>query len=184
MGSAILLTGAPGCGKTTLLQRVLARMEQPAAGFLTQEVRERGIRTGFEILTLDGRHGLLAHTRLAGRARVGKYCVNLQALEELAADSIRTAVRQQNLAVIDEIGPMELLSPPFRQAVEEALRSPCPVLATIMRRSHPFADWVKAQPEALLLEVRSDNREGLVDEILRLVGQMIHGRGAPQTGRS
>lgn len=169
MGKAVLLTGSPGCGKTTLIQRVLERLERPAGGFFTQELRQAGIRKGFEIVTLDGRRGLLAHVDLPGPLRVGRYRLNMRGLEELAAASIRDAVAAGNLVVVDEIGPMELLSLPFRESVQEALRSPCQILGAVMRRSHPFADRVKAEPGVVVLEVRADNREQLVEEVLRLV---------------
>lgn len=165
----ILLTGAPGSGKTTLVERVVSSLRTPAGGFLTREVREAGRRVGFELVTLDGRRDWLAHVDLASRARLGRYRVNLRALEELACGAIRAAVQQGHMVVIDEIGPMELLSPSFRRAVGEALAGPSLVLATIMRRSHPFADRVKALPGAVLLEVRTDNRQSLLEDILRLV---------------
>lgn len=184
MGRAILLTGSPGCGKTTLIERVVSRLESPAGGFLTREVREAGRRVGFELLTLDGRRDWLAHVNLTGTARVGKYRVNLRALEELAAGTVRAATREGKIVVIDEIGPMELLSSHFCHAVVEALAGPSLVLATIMRRSHPFADRVKAHPTATLLEVTRDNREVLLGEILRLVGQGIERSERCGLGRS
>ncbi len=167
----ILLTGAPGSGKTTLVERVVSSLRTPAGGFLTSEVREARRRVGFELVTLDGRRDWLAHVDLASPARLGRYRVNLRALEELASGAIRAAVQQGQMVVIDEIGPMELLSPSFRRAVGEALASQCLVLATIMRRGHPFADRVKAHPNAILLEVRRDTCEALVCEVLRLVEQ-------------
>ncbi len=168
MGKVILLTGLPGCGKTTLIERVVSRLKRPAGGFLTREVREAGRRVGFELVTLDGRRDWLAHVDLTSPARLGRYRVNLQALDELASGAIWAAVQQGQMVVIDEIGPMELLSPSFRRAVQGALASQCLVLATIMRRSHPFADRVKALPGAVLLEVRTDNRQSLLEDILRL----------------
>ena len=53
MQKAILLTGRPGCGKTTLIQRVLMMYEGPADGFYEREIREGGVRLGFETATQD-----------------------------------------------------------------------------------------------------------------------------------
>jgi nucleoside-triphosphatase len=51
----ILLTGSPGCGKTTLLKRLAKELEhfQPV-GFYSQEIREEGVRKGFGLTSLDG----------------------------------------------------------------------------------------------------------------------------------
>jgi nucleoside-triphosphatase len=166
---AILLTGAPGSGKTTLLRRVLSQLDCPVGGFYTQETRVRGVREGFEIMTLDGQRGQLAHVDIQGRPRVGKYGVNLFELERLAVASIRDAVAAGALVVIDEIGPMEILSEPFRQAVLEALQSESPVLGTIVQRREPFADRVKAMAGVVILHVSRENREALLARALDLL---------------
>jgi nucleoside-triphosphatase len=169
VSQAILLTGPPGSGKTTLLRRAVAELNRPAGGFYTQEVRNRGVRQGFEIVTLDGQRGLLAHVDIRGRSRVGKYGVDLTALERLAVTSIREAIANEALVVVDEIGPMEILSEPFRRAVLEAVQGESPVLGTIVQRRQPFADQIKALPGVTLLEVRRENQEALLARILGLL---------------
>jgi nucleoside-triphosphatase len=53
---ACLLTGPPGCGKTTVIRRLIERLDDlRLAGFYTQEVREKGQRVGFEAISLSGR---------------------------------------------------------------------------------------------------------------------------------
>ena len=45
----LLLTGFPGCGKTTVLERVAKHLgDLRLAGFVTLELREHGQRVGFE----------------------------------------------------------------------------------------------------------------------------------------
>ena len=170
MSRATLLTGSPGCGKTTLIRRVLAAFPGPAVGFYTQEIREGSRRVGFEVVTLDGRRGVLAHVNIRGPHRVGKYGVDLNALDSLAVGAIWEALDQGALVVIDEIGPMEIKLARFRQAVLDALQSDALLLGTIARRSTPFTDQIKALPGVALIEVRRDNRETLLAPILARLG--------------
>ncbi len=171
MGSTILLAGVPGVGKTTLIQRVLARWAGPAGGFYTEEMREHGQRVGFRLVTLAGASVTLAHTPspalpLPGRHRVGRYVVDVAALDRVGVEAIRRAVAAGHLVVVDEIGKMELFSQAFRAAVLEAIASAAPVLGTIMLRPHPWADALKARPEVQVVTVTRENRDALVEVVL------------------
>jgi nucleoside-triphosphatase len=161
----ILLTGRPGCGKTTLIKRVVDKLPRRAGGFYTQEIRDGGTRAGFKIVTLDGEEVVFAHVDLKTPERVGKYGLDLSTLERIGVGAVRKAVRARRLVVIDEIGPMEIRSAIFRDAVNEALDSKLPFLATILARSLPFTDVIKSRPDVTLIEVRPDNRERLVSEL-------------------
>lgn len=169
MRHAILLTGAPGSGKTTVIRRVLTQLDGPVGGFYTQEIRAHGERQGFEIITLDGRRDTLAHVNLRGRKRVGRYGVDVAALDTLAVTAIEKAIAAGGIVVIDEIGPMEILSERFRHAVLEALHSEAQVLGTIVLRGLAFADQIKAMPGVTLLQVRRESQEALVAQILGLL---------------
>jgi nucleoside-triphosphatase len=84
-----LLTGGPGTGKTTIIKEALARTNIRAGGFYSEEIRDRGVRQGFRIVTLDGESAVLAHTNIAGPYRVGKYSVNLEGLEETGVAAVK-----------------------------------------------------------------------------------------------
>jgi nucleoside-triphosphatase len=169
----ILLTGRPGCGKTTLIKRLISHLGQSAGGFYTEEIRERGTRVGFKIVTLDGDEVVFAHVDIASLARLGKYRLDLSALETVGVRAMREALQRGRLVVIDEIGPMEIRAPAFRDAVNEALDSKALLLATIFARPLSFTDAIKSRDDVTLMEVRPDNRERLVEELmkrLRVVG--------------
>jgi nucleoside-triphosphatase THEP1 len=61
---------------------------------------------------------------------------------------------------------MELFSAAFCQAIADALDSDCTVLGTIVKRSKPFSDQVKARPDVTLIEVHAGNRDDLVDDLV------------------
>jgi nucleoside-triphosphatase THEP1 len=65
----ILFTGPPGCGKTTLIRRIVGQLSTPSTGFFTKEIREKGKRVGFTINTLAGKEALLAHINVSGQYR-------------------------------------------------------------------------------------------------------------------
>jgi len=170
----ILLTGRPGIGKTTVVERVLAALTSvEAGGFITREFRgPSSQRLGFEMDTLDGRRAVLAEVGLRSPYRVGKYGVNVEAIEAVGVPAIEGAIRHAGLIVIDEIGKMELLSSQFRAAVLDALCAPKPVLATIPSRPHPFTDMLKQRPDATLIEVTQSTRDRLPADICaRLAGE-------------
>jgi len=161
----VLLTGRPGCGKTTLVRRVVKELAQSAGGFYTEEIRERGLRRGFKIVTLDGKEGVFAHVNFKTHQRLGKYGLDLSPLETISIEAVRKAIREREVTVIDEIGPMEIRSAIFRDVVNEAFNSRAPLLGTITARPFPFTDAIKKRRDVTLIEIRGDNREQLVSEL-------------------
>ena len=165
MKPKVLLTGRPGCGKTTLIKRVVNELALLAGGFYTEEIRKRRGRVGFKVITLDGEEAVLAHVDFNTKQRVGKYGLDLHALESIGIEAIWIAVRARQLVVIDEIGPMEIRSRIFCDVVNEALDSGKPILGTITARSFPFTNAIKKRHDVTLIQVRSKNREQLVSEL-------------------
>jgi nucleoside-triphosphatase len=157
----LLVTGRPGIGKTTVIERVVASLAPgTATGFFTRETRTGGTRDGFVIETLEGRRATLASVRLRAGPRVGRYRVRPASLDEVAVPALRLRPGVR-LVVVDEIGRMECLSSGFCDAVREALDGPTPVLGTIARRGGGFIAEVRARRDVTLVEVTAENRDGL-----------------------
>ena len=166
MKRAYLLCGAPGVGKTTLIKQAIAKVGGVAGGFYTQEIRSRGVRKGFEIVTLDGERAVLAHVDFSSPYRVSKYGVDISSLDRVGASALQKAIHDCDIVVIDEIGKMELFSLAFREAVLEALNSGKKVLGTIMLPSHPWADQIKKRPEVKVLQVTRTNHQKVLEEVV------------------
>jgi nucleoside-triphosphatase len=165
----ILLTGFPGCGKTTLIKRVVQRLDHLClAGFYTQELLgANGRRVGFEAIGLNGDRTGLAHVRSKSKIRVGRYGVELQGFEKLIRDEL-VGGANVDLFVVDEIGKMECFSKLFEDAVRQILDGDIAVLATIALKGSGFIEQVRQRDDVELITVAPNNRDELsVDLVAR-----------------
>lgn len=167
----LLLTGAPGVGKSTIIQRVIDKLRERPGGFFTREVRRDGRRVGFEIVTLDGETAMLATTGaepvFARQARLANYRVNLEAIDTVAVPGLVRAHARGALVIADEIGPMEIFSDAFCLTVQALLDDAnCALLGTIVARPYRFADQVKRRPRVQMVPVTIENRARLADTLI------------------
>lgn len=141
----------------------------------SQEVREKGVRVGFEITDFDAkRKGWLAHVNQPSGPQIGKYRVNLKDLDTIGANAILNAIKKADIIIIDEIGPMELFSQSFKEAVDKAIKSQKPVIGTIhFKASHPIITKIKTHKDAEILEVTYQNRAALHNVIVEKVIQCL-----------
>jgi nucleoside-triphosphatase len=164
----LLLTGKPGCGKTTLVCRVLERLgNRRPAGFYTREIRRRGRRLGFEAVGLGGTSTVLAHVEHRTGVRVGRYGVDLRGFEPLVRRELSRPPGEVDLFVIDEIGPMECHSRLFVQCATNVLDGAAPVLASIASAGGGFMAEVRSRPDVELLTVSVANRDELAEAVER-----------------
>ncbi|MCK4574687.1 MAG: NTPase, partial [candidate division Zixibacteria bacterium] len=165
----ILITGSPGSGKTTLIDKIAGKLPaQRPAGFYTQEIRQGGTRRGFEAISFDNTRMILAHTDIGGSFRLGKYGVDVEGFDRFL-EQIDIIGAAGELIVIDEIGKMECFSARFRQLVTKALDSDRVVIATVAEKGGSFIEEVKKRPDISLIQLTSRNRDQLVDDVLRLL---------------
>ena len=162
----LLITALPGVGKTTLIKN-LAEALKPLhpVGFLTAEIREGGIRKGFELISLDGRKGLLSHTDIQSPHRVGKYRVDVKGFEDFLS-SLPLLNPSTRLIVIDEIGKMECYSDQFKNLLQEILDSEKWVIATIALKGSEIIEEIKKRKDVKLFEITQRNRNSLLPDIL------------------
>jgi len=170
----ILLTGLPGCGKTTAIMRIVADLGcENVKGFYTQEIRESGVRNGFCWKRLDGIEGILAHIDIKGHCRVGRYGVDVAGFEKLVVPVLEAGRSGSGLFIIDEIGKMECLSERFVGAVRRLFKSDVSVLATVAKKGAGFIAEVKNYREAKLFDMTTQNRDKIAEEILQILKQEL-----------
>uniref|UniRef100_A0A672L8H7 Nucleoside-triphosphatase, cancer-related n=1 Tax=Sinocyclocheilus grahami TaxID=75366 RepID=A0A672L8H7_SINGR len=105
-----------GVGKTTLVKKVCDAVVSAGisvSGFDTEEVRERGRRVGFDVVTLTGDRGRLSRLRYrlcsslhqSATALVFRGVVDLQSFESLARSILGTipVPKAKPLALVEEV---------------------------------------------------------------------------------
>ncbi|XP_024916837.1 cancer-related nucleoside-triphosphatase isoform X2 [Cynoglossus semilaevis] len=147
-----------GVGKTTLVQKACEALLSSGVGvegFYTEEVRERGRRTGFDVVTMTGERGHLSRIRNVGLADGGN----------------------KKVFVIDEIGKMELFSQSFIRAVRQILdSSSCTVLGTIpIPKGKPLGlvEEVRSSRDVRVFAVTKENRNALLQDIVGAVQECL-----------
>ncbi|KAL8549961.1 hypothetical protein ACS0TY_008695 [Phlomoides rotata] len=177
-GKCFLVTGPPGVGKTTLIIRVLEalKLSNPSLkiqGFYTREIRDGAERVGFEVVTLDGRRGPLASSKvnsLESRRwpNVGRFKVDVSSFESLALPELQVN-EDTDLFIIDEVGKMELFSSSFFPAVLRVLESKIPLLGTVpipkFGREIPEVARLKNHPGATVYTLNTSSRDAMKEQI-------------------
>jgi nucleoside-triphosphatase len=173
----ILLTGFPGCGKTTLVLRVLEQLRGlRLAGFYTQELRDdAGRRVGFQAIGLNGRSTKLASVGSKSKIRVGKYGVELPGFEQFLDDEFNHHAGEVDLFVVDEIGKMECFSARFVELTGRSLDGEIPVLATVAMKGGGFIAAVKQRSDVELVQVHEGNRDQLAGKLTERIRDVTNG---------
>jgi nucleoside-triphosphatase len=163
----VVLTGPPGCGKTTVMLWLVALVGNlRLAGFHTRNLRAQGQRAGFEAVGLSsGLRCVLAHATSSSRVHVGRYGVEPGRLDPLVRAELEKPLDGIDAFVIDEIGKMELQCQPFIAAARRLLDSPRPVVATVSLKGQGLIADVKGRADVCLLQVSVESRDSLPDTL-------------------
>jgi nucleoside-triphosphatase len=162
----LLVTGPPGVGKTTVVLRVASALRGlRIGGFTTEEIREGGRRVGFRIVPFRGEDRVMAHVRSPGRERVGRYGVDVGAVEAVCEGALAPDP-DVDLYLVDEIGNMECLAPRFVDSMRVLLEAGRPVVATVALKGAGFIREVKEREGALLWHVSVRNRDSVAERIV------------------
>uniref|UniRef100_A0A8C6WN90 Nucleoside-triphosphatase, cancer-related n=1 Tax=Neogobius melanostomus TaxID=47308 RepID=A0A8C6WN90_9GOBI len=190
----VFLTGQPGVGKTTLVQKACEALVSSGAtveGFYTEEVKAGGRRVGFDVVTLTGRGDTCPESGIfildmAGPSHgrqeytVGQYVVDLPSFENLVLPlfkNVGSGGAARKVFIIDEIGKMELFSQSFIRAVRQTLdSSSCTILGTIPVLKHkPLAlvEEVRGRSDVKVFTISKENRNSILQDVLSTVNECL-----------
>jgi len=168
------ITGLPAAGKTQALLKVIEMLEadgMTVGGMITEPIIKRGRREGFYVMdwaTKEKR--VFASKDIVSKVMVGRYGVDVTALDEVGVKALRHATANCDVIVIDEVGKMEVESDGFVAAVKEALDAEKPLLLTLHKKSrNPLLQDIRRRDDIRILEVTQVNRNLLPYKIVKIL---------------
>lgn len=131
----IFITGNPGCGKSTLIKKLLEEIsDKKVSGIITPEIRADGKRQGFKIIDLaSGKEEILASVNIERGPGVSRYRVNIEGIDNIM-DKFLEGYENSEYIVIDEIGMMEFYSKKFKDTIQIVINSNKTVIATLSKK--------------------------------------------------
>lgn len=175
MALRIVVLGRPGVGKTTLMQRISTHFPGLFRGFYTEEVREKGTRVGFRVVTLSGKRGMLAAKGASSPFRVGAYGVLVSEFESTVLPELEEALRAEAPCLIDELGKMEFFSEGFRKILPSLWEKAPLLLATARFPQIPEVTEFFSQKEVRSFLLTPRNREEVFAQVLEEVRAFTKG---------
>ncbi|MFN7161268.1 MAG: nucleoside-triphosphatase [Candidatus Gracilibacteria bacterium] len=171
MRKNIIITGLPGTGKSTFIKKIISEYPN-STGFTTNEIREDGERTGFEIETSKSEKALLASTHFKTLFKVSKYYVAIDELNRIIPCVAH--FKNSDLLYLDEIGQMQLFSISFiNDLVLKYFAAPNTTIMTLSKVfEDPIITMIKERRDIILIEVTKENREEMLIYTKELLGKI------------
>ena len=163
----VFLTGEIGCGKSTALRSVLDGM---------QGIKIKGLQTYYN--EPRGSETKRLYLRAFGDTAQGTFLAELpggdlsriaSVFNEEGSALLESARDQADLIVIDEIGRLEREAFAYHEALRRCIEGDVPMLCAIRKLKAPWADWIRNHPRVRLIEVTTENRDRIPQEILDLL---------------
>ncbi len=164
----ILITGKPGIGKSTLIQKLIDSYDKPMEWVVTQELRsEGGQRVGFQAINSAGETATISHKHtIESNTVIGENKVDVEAIDQMF--SLDTLI--EKLLLVDEIGPIQLLSSAFAQSLQQLLRnSPTKLLVATIHQSDTRLAQYRNAKDIMLVTVSEKNRDFLPSALISVL---------------
>ena len=162
----VLIVGAQGVGKSTLIGKVLRELALPVSGYETKKedgLSDPVLGTPVYIYPAGKEHVPSADRLLGYRA-----CRNPVTYSE-AFDRFADRLNEEEdsgIVVLDEIGFMESCAERFRSAIMKKLDGDVPVIAAVKNVDTPFLCEVRAHPKCRCFFIDRENRDALCEQVL------------------
>ena len=163
--SHIFISGYKQCGKTTVVNKVLEKINTPYKGLISYSVIQPG---GRRVYIKSAKRD--SESYLCGECRGGTALKNYPEVFNEKGVSWIEADGSVKLIVIDEVGFLEESAFAYENALLNLLeRTDVHVLGVIRDGSGVLTEQIRRHPNVSVVNVTENNRDSIVPEILNLI---------------
>lgn len=177
MSNNIFLTGYPGVGKSTIIQKIIKEMAVEPGGYITEFKKEEDQISLYLVdatAILNNKQQLYSNRPFAiRRNRSFLWEVNNSIFNIFAVELLEKGLHSKEVLILDELGRFELGALQFQKKVEEAIQSPKPVLGVIKYERNPFLRRVWDNPEVEVFWVDKENRNEIYIKLLSIFSKEL-----------
>ncbi|MFV0266397.1 MAG: nucleoside-triphosphatase [Draconibacterium sp.] len=167
--SVFVITGAVGAGKTTILKKLLAALQEkqiPVAGFYSERLMQENETVGYDLVNAATKERIdfLRVAKEPSLRGVGKYAINHPAFhwgERLLQEA------DHQVMLVDEVGKLEIKGEGWGRALTERIRKQENHLVLSFRKDllddliHKFE-----LTKAVVLDVETTPEKEIIDAVL------------------
>lgn len=153
----LLISGGPGVGKSALIQTLASLVKKAARGFYTEPVIVEQQRVGFNVVGFNGMTQQAASLAMESTARVGKYGVDMPALEAVMREVLPVQPVSSDVYFIDELGKLECKSTHFCAFMQALLASQSVAVVTSPLKGSSLLEQYIQHDEVLRVKLHEQN---------------------------
>ncbi|NMB07445.1 MAG: hypothetical protein GX981_03520 [Tissierellia bacterium] len=165
----LFLTGKKGVGKSTIINKIIEKVNCSIGGYITEKQVENNIKT-FTIISLYNNKDRYPIAKINEKNFEKKiFTDNFKHHIPLTLDK---SLKNRDLIILDELGFMENNIEPFTGKIYEILDSNNVVFGVLKDYNCTFLNNIKSRDDVLVIEITQNNRDTIEQEIINILKEI------------
>ncbi|GAA0121151.1 MAG: methyltransferase domain-containing protein [Clostridium argentinense] len=166
----LFLTGEIGVGKSTLLKKLIEKINTSIGGYVTERVIDNNTLKYNLISLYDGTEEYTI-SKMPLNGCSNDIEIFLSSFNEGIFSVLEKSFHERNAIIMDELGFMESKAYKFKDIVLKLLDSSNTVIGVLKKRDCEFLNSIRNRNDVVILEVTKENRDCLLEELLAILNK-------------
>ena len=161
----IFITGKRNCGKTTLLESVLDKLNKAYSGFESRPYYENEATKGYCFHSFVD---VSKNDTIFSKGRNG----NTEVFEILGVECLENSLSDDSkIIIMDEIGRFESNAVKFLSILEKCLDSEKNILGILKKEYLPHIEKIKGRNDVYIFDMDNEDKDKIYNSIVKLMGK-------------